>query len=115
MFRDVALRDDIGGGRLAVDGARDRLFRGLIVVVLDLLIVLGVPMDEHADANEELSASPTGIMPSATLSATALATPRWAGPNIWTAWVAFLIVTLLNRIGRGLDEQIRSDHREQAW
>src|ERR1700724_541429 len=54
MLRDIALGDDMGGCRLAVDCARDRLFRGLIVEVLNLLIVLGVPMDEHADANEQI-------------------------------------------------------------
>ena len=54
MFRDITLGDDIGGCRLAADRARDRLFRGLIVEVLNLLIVLGVPMDEHTDANEQI-------------------------------------------------------------
>src|ERR1019366_9866929 len=54
MFRDIALRGDIGGSWLAVDGARDRLLGGLIVEVLNLLVVLGVPMDEHADANEQI-------------------------------------------------------------
>ena len=54
MLRDIALGDDMGGCRLAVYGARDCLFRGLIVEVLNLLVVLGVPMDEHADANEQI-------------------------------------------------------------
>jgi hypothetical protein len=48
------MRDDIGGRRLAADRARDRLFRGLIVEVLNLLIVLGIPMDEYADTNEQI-------------------------------------------------------------
>src|SRR5260370_1219496 len=48
------------------------------------------------------SASDSGITPSATLSATALATACCAGPNICTACLAPLIVTLLNRIVEGL-------------
>src|SRR5262249_59731998 len=43
-----------------------------------------------------------GMVPSATLSTTALATAAWAGPNIWTAWLAPLIVTLLNMTVSGL-------------
>src|SRR5215831_13286587 len=45
---------------------------------------------------QRLSASAFGIVPSATLSTTALATAACAGPNIWTAWPAPLMVTLLN-------------------
>src|SRR6185312_1789124 len=48
------------------------------------------------------SASAAGIVPSATLSATALATACCAGPNICTACFAPLIVTLLNRTVWGL-------------
>src|SRR5216684_5926954 len=48
------------------------------------------------------SASDSGTTPSATLSATALATACCAGPNICTACLAPLIVTLLNRIVEGL-------------
>src|SRR5688572_8577938 len=48
------------------------------------------------------SASSAGIVPSATLSATAFATAYCAGPNICTACLAPLIVTLLNRIVLGL-------------
>src|SRR5215467_14895615 len=48
------------------------------------------------------SASSCGITPSATLSATALATACCAGPNICTACLAPLIVTLLNRTVAGL-------------
>src|SRR5262249_7115209 len=48
------------------------------------------------------SASDSGITPSATLSATALATACCAGPNICTAWLAPLIVTLLNSTVEGL-------------
>src|SRR4029077_8291892 len=43
-----------------------------------------------------LSASSAGMVPSSTQSATAIATARWAGPNICTACLAPLIVTLLN-------------------
>ena len=44
-------------------------------------------------------------MPSATLSATALATACWAGPNICTACLAPLIVTLLNITVAGLQSR----------
>jgi hypothetical protein len=54
MFRYIALRNDIGGCRLTVHGARDRFLRGLIVEVLDLLVVVGVPMDEHAHTDEQI-------------------------------------------------------------
>src|SRR5271168_3461239 len=43
-----------------------------------------------------------GITPASTLSATALATAYWAGPNICTACLAPLIVTLLNITVEGL-------------
>ncbi|OPY48908.1 MAG: hypothetical protein A4E49_03390 [Methanosaeta sp. PtaU1.Bin112] len=39
------------------------------------------------------SALSLGIMPSATASATALATAIWAGPKIWAAWSIFFTVT----------------------
>src|SRR3989338_857436 len=42
------------------------------------------------------SASFAGIVPSSTQSATAIATARCAGPNICTACLAPLMVTLLN-------------------
>ena len=45
------------------------------------------------------------MMPSATLSATALATACWAGPNICTACFAPLIVTLLNITVAGLQSR----------
>src|SRR5262245_52962059 len=48
------------------------------------------------------SASLAGIMPSATLSCTAFATANCAGPNIWTACLAPLMVTLLNSTLLGL-------------
>src|SRR5271157_3139121 len=48
------------------------------------------------------SASACGMTPSATLSATALATACCAGPNICTACLACLIVTLLNSTVAGL-------------
>src|SRR6266478_6620969 len=49
-----------------------------------------------------LSASSAGITPACTLSATARATAACAGPNIWTACLAPLIVTLLNSSVLGL-------------
>lgn len=54
MLGLVALGNDFGRLRLAGDGAGDRLFRGLIVEVVDLLVVFGFPMDEDADADEEI-------------------------------------------------------------
>ena len=50
----VFLRGDLGGLRLAFDGAGEGFLRGAIVKVLDLLVVLGFPMDEHADGDEEI-------------------------------------------------------------
>src|SRR6476660_2529812 len=41
------------------------------------------------------SALSFGMTPAATLSTTARATADWAGPNIWTACLAPLIVTLV--------------------
>ena len=54
MLDLVALGDDLGHFRFAVDGSRDRFLGGAIIVVLDLLVVGGFPMDEYADANEEV-------------------------------------------------------------
>ena len=59
-------------------------------------------MDEDTDADKEIVGLVCGIAPSATLSATAFATAYCAGPNIWTACFAPLMVTLLNRMLWGL-------------
>src|SRR5579884_899664 len=40
--------------RLAAQGAGDRGLHGLIVPVVDLLVVLGFPVDEHADYYDEV-------------------------------------------------------------
>src|SRR5258706_14283835 len=48
------------------------------------------------------SALSFGMTPLSTESTTARATAACAGPNIWTACLAPLIVTLLNRIVSGL-------------
>ena len=48
------------------------------------------------------SASLLGMTPSATLSSTAMPTAFWAGPNICTAWLAPLIVTLVISKAAGL-------------
>jgi len=40
--------------RLVGDGARDRLLGGLVVVVEDLLVVCGFPVDEHAADDAEV-------------------------------------------------------------
>ena len=47
-----------------------------------------------------------GIVPSATQSATALATAYCAGPNIWTACFIPLIVTLVIRIVAGFTSKL---------
>src|SRR5665213_1653640 len=51
---------------------------------------------------QRLSALSFGITPLSTESTTARATAACAGPNIWTACLAPLIVTLLKRIVSGL-------------
>src|SRR5215813_7633201 len=57
-----------------------------------------------------------GTVPSATQSTTALATAAWAGPNIWTAWFAPLIVTLLNMTVSGLAGTLgASTARSPLW
>src|SRR4030095_12886211 len=54
MFDLVALGDDLGGLRFTTDRARDRLLGGAIVVILDFLVVLGLPVNEYADADEQV-------------------------------------------------------------
>jgi len=54
MLGVVALGDDFGGLRLTLDGAGDGFLRGGVVVILDLGVVAGVPVNEHADANEQI-------------------------------------------------------------
>src|ERR1051325_2572668 len=50
----VFLRSNLRGLRLAFDGAGEGFLGGAIVEVLDLLVVLGFPMDEHANGDEEI-------------------------------------------------------------
>ena len=52
MLSGVLLLDDFCGVRLTVDGADESLLGGPIVEVLDFLVVVGFPVNEHADANE---------------------------------------------------------------
>ena len=54
------------------------------------------------------------MTPLSTESTTARATAAWAGPNIWTACLAPLIVTLLKSSGVGLAGQVRRDDREEG-
>ena len=49
MVCQVLLRGDLGGLGLALDGASKSFLRGAIVEILDLLVVLGFPVDEDAD------------------------------------------------------------------
>src|SRR5689334_4584042 len=48
------LRHHLGCRRGAGHGTGDRLLGGLVVVVLDLLVVFGQPVDEDADADEQV-------------------------------------------------------------
>jgi hypothetical protein len=54
MVGGILLRRDLGGLRLAFDGAGEGFLGGAIVEVLDLLVVLGFPVDEHANGDEEI-------------------------------------------------------------
>ena len=54
MLDLVALCDDLGSRRLAIHGTCDRFLHGAIIVVLNLLVVGRIPMNEHADADEEV-------------------------------------------------------------
>src|SRR5208283_4858952 len=54
MLGGVALGHDLGRLRLALDGAGNGFLRGGVVIVLNLLVVLRIPMDEHADADEHV-------------------------------------------------------------
>src|SRR4051812_5590807 len=44
----ILARDDLVDTGLAAHRVLECFLRGLVVVVVDLLVVLGVPMDEHA-------------------------------------------------------------------
>src|SRR5579871_3550549 len=48
------LRHHFSRARLAADSALDGLARRLIVELLDLLVVLGLPVNEDADADEQI-------------------------------------------------------------
>ena len=84
------------------NGARDGFLRGVVVVVLDLLVVVGLPVDEHADADEEI----VGLVDRDDALGDGVGhrhgDARCAGPNICTACLAPLIVTLLNSTVLGL-------------
>ena len=54
------------------------------------------------------------MTPLSTESTTARATAAWAGPNIWTACFAPLIVTLLKRMVSGFAGQVRRDDGQQG-
>ncbi len=53
-----------------------------VVVLEDLLFIFGHPVDEDAADDDELLGLVLRDDPASTLSATALATAYWAGPNI---------------------------------
>ena len=54
MLHFVALGDDLLWRWIAYNSALDCLLGGLIVEFLNFLVVVGIPMDEHTDANEEV-------------------------------------------------------------
>src|SRR5690606_34160898 len=54
MLNRVALSGHFCSSRLAGNGASNRLLHGAIVVVLNLRVVGSFPVDEHADADEDV-------------------------------------------------------------
>lgn len=54
MLNLVPLGSGFGGRGLAFDGALDSFLGGLVVVFLNLGVIIGFPMDEHADADEDV-------------------------------------------------------------
>jgi len=50
----VGLLQNLAGRRLVGDGALQGELRCLVVVLLDLLVVARFPVDEDADADEEV-------------------------------------------------------------
>ena len=54
MVCPFLLRGDLGGLGLALDGASKSFLRGAIIEILDLLVVLGFPVDEDADGDVEI-------------------------------------------------------------
>src|SRR5206468_7542856 len=60
MLGGVALGDDFLRSRMTGDGAFDRLLGRFVVVFLNLLVVGGLPVDEHADADKQVVGFPRG-------------------------------------------------------
>ncbi len=58
MLGGIALGDDFLRRRMTGDGALDRFLGRLVIVFLNLLVVGGFPMDEHADADEQVVGLP---------------------------------------------------------
>ena len=108
-----AFGDDLGGGGLPADGARDRLLDRAIVEVLIFLSSLASQWMNTPTQMKRSSASSAGITPSATLSATALATAYCAGPNICTACLSILDRDFGNHDRRRLGQEVRGQHGEQ--
>src|SRR5215210_7942152 len=54
MVCRILLRGDLGRFGLALDGAANSLLGSAIVEVLDFLVVLGFPVDEHAHGHVEI-------------------------------------------------------------
>src|SRR5438093_2366340 len=106
-----AARERVGGGlraaddgvdaRLALQRALDRLLYRPIVEVEDFLVVLRLPVDEDAHQDAVVVHLVARDDARGHAVTTARATAACAGPNICTAWVAPLMVTLLKRSASG--------------
>ena len=113
MFRDVALGNNIGRGRLAAHRARDQFLRGLIVEVLNLLIVLGVPMNEHANADEEIVSFAYRDNARRDTVGDSLGDAMLGRSEHLHGLGRILDRHFVEQNGRGLDEQVRRHNREQ--
>ena len=107
MLGRALLLDHVGHLRLACHGALDGELGGFVVVVLDLSVVFSQPVNEDADADEQVIGFFRGD--GAVLDAIGhgrMATPRCAGTNICTACLPYLMVTLLNMTVDGLHSRL---------
>ena len=87
---------------------------GLIVEVLNLLIVLGVPMDEHADANEQIVGFAHRNHARRDTVGDSLGDAMLSRAEHLHGLGRILDRHLVEQDGCGLDEQIWRHHREQC-
>src|SRR5690242_10060901 len=113
VVRAVLLRGDLGGLRLAFDGASDGFLHGAIVEVLDLLVVLGFPMDEHADADEQIVSLVGGDHAFGDGIGDRLGHGVLRGAEHLHGLACVLDGHLVVEDRWGLAEKVRRDHREQ--